>query len=224
MAMNDVSEICSPQLVDRVIGETFDAELSREGFKKVGARKYVRSRISGVRDVVELRSTMVSLIVVWGFSFDFVPHIAGRHTETVRWHRTDKSANPDLRFSGLGKYCSGPREAGAEIPYWHGELRFREQADCSKRMLLPKALLELASIIHFYDFRRLFEVEAEDKFFFNLPQLSLAYCFYLAKLGDEMKARSYMSKWLQRAHYREETITRLTALLEQAIGSPVRTQ
>jgi hypothetical protein len=222
--MNDTSVICSPLLANLVVANTFDLPTTQAGFAKVSARKYVRKRFIGVRDVVELHSDRASLILVWGFSFDFVPHVAGRLTETVRWHRTDKSAKPDLPYSGLGRFCSGPREPGATIELWRGESRLRQDAELSKAQLLPKALAKLDSVRRLRDFRPLFELEAREKYFYNVPHLGLAYAFYLAKVGDEVEARRYMSEWLNRSHHREETQQTLARLFEQTVVTPLGVQ
>jgi hypothetical protein len=222
--MNEASAICSPPLVDLVVGDTFDLPAAQAGFAKISARRYVRQRFTGVRDVVELRSDRATLILVWGFSFDFVPHIAGRFTETVRWHRTNKSATPDLRYSGLGRFCSGPREPGATIQLWQGESRLRQEAELSKFRLLPRALATLDSIRNLHGFRQLFEFEAREKHFFNFPQVVLGYAFYLAKIGDEGEARRYMSEWLQRSNHREATQKTLARLFEEAAASPLTLQ
>ena len=56
---------------------------------------------------------------------------------------------------------------------------------------------------------------------FNTPQVALAYAFYLAKMGREIQARSYMSECLKRSHWRPETNGRLTELFEQATQTPL---
>jgi hypothetical protein len=222
--MTDSSTICSPRLVDLVVADTFDPPVTQAGFVKVSARRYVRKRLVGTRDVIELHSDRGILILVWGFSFDFVPHIAGRFTETVRWHRTDKSANLDLRYSGLGRLCSGPREQGATIQLWRGESRLRQDAQLSKDRLLLKALAKLDSVRNLHDVSDLFESEARETHFFNFPQIVLAYAFYLARTGNEAEARHYMSEWLRRSNHREETQKTLARLFEEAAASPFTVQ
>ena len=216
-----IRQFFSSLLVDSVVADTFDRPMTQARFAKVGNRKYVRKRFIGARDTVLLHSDRTSLILVWGFSFDFVPHISGRFTETVRWHRTDKSANPDLRYSGLGRLCSGPREPGATIQVWRGESRLRQEAELSKAQLLPKAIAKLDSVRSIRDLRHLFEFEAREKYFFNHRQVVLAYAFYLAKMGDEVEARLYMSEWLKLSNQREETQRTLARLFEEAAASPL---
>jgi hypothetical protein len=85
--------------------------------------------------------------------------------------RTDKSANPDLRYSGLGRFCFGPNELGATIQLCQGESRLREESELSRTRQLPLALVKLDSVRNLHDFRPLFEVEAREKSFFNFPQI-----------------------------------------------------
>jgi hypothetical protein len=102
----------------------------------------------------------------------------------------------------------------------------REQAGLSRRLLLPRVLEELDSMQHLNDFRKLFEIEERraGNNFFIFPQVTLAYAFYLAKIGDEHKARNFMSAWLEHSSLREETEQKLAALFEEAVTSPLITQ
>jgi hypothetical protein len=93
--------------------------------------------------------------------------------------------------------------------------------------MLPKALKFFESVKKFHDLESVFrKFEQPNEFgwtFDMLTQISLAYSFYLARSGQEQKARQYMSKWL--AHnsnaYREETIARVSELFEEAARSPI---
>ncbi len=71
------------------------------------------------------------------------------------------------------------------------------------------------------DLRHLFEFEAREKYFFNFRQVVLAYAFYLAKMGDEVEARRYMSEWLKLSNQREETKKTMARLFEEAAASPL---
>jgi len=92
--------------------------------------------------------------------------------------------------------------------------------------MLPKALKFFESVKKFHDLEAVFrEQEKPNEFGWTLdmfPQISLAYSFYLAKSGQEQKARQYMSKWLARNSnaYREETMARVSDLFEEATKSP----
>jgi hypothetical protein len=213
---------CSPCDVDAVIHDIFHVPLTEAGFQKPTRLKYVRSRFEEMRDVIEFRSDRGSLIFVWGFSLNFVPHIAGRNTETVAWHRTPNSANADLRYSGLGRFCSGPIEPGATISIYATEPSVRDGAELTRQFMLPKALAKLDSVRQLRNIEALFEEEERNasSHFFNFPQLALAYAFYLAKVGDQ-RARQYMSEWLEHSmDRREETLDRITKLFEEAVNTP----
>jgi hypothetical protein len=216
----------TPALIDAVICETFDEVLAQASFEKISSRKYVRNRIRDVREVVEIHSTTVTLILTWGFSFDFVPHIAGRYTESVRWHRTSKSTYHDIWYSGRGDTIARPYPPGAEVWLNRGEARVREDLQGTKLLLLPKALVQLNAPRNLLSFRHIFEAEEEKagKAFFNYYQLALAYAFFLARIGDAEKARKYMSAWLIRSNHREETQQRLCELFERTAARPITVQ
>lgn len=92
-------ESCSPRRIDKIIAEVFDRALNPHGFLRSAPCKYARKRIEHTHEVIEELSQKINLRMIWGVSLDFVPHVAGRATETVQWHRTARSVDPDLRYS-----------------------------------------------------------------------------------------------------------------------------
>jgi hypothetical protein len=131
-------ESCSPRKIDEIIAEVCDPALNPHGFLRSTPRKYVRKRIEYSHDVIELLSQKISLRMIWGVSFDFVPHIAGRATETVQWHRTARSANPDLRYSE-GENASQPTRR-FDISTIQGDDLIRKQARSALAEMVPRAL------------------------------------------------------------------------------------
>jgi hypothetical protein len=158
---------------------------------------------------------------LWGLSLNFVPHITNG-VENVRWHRTLKSAHRDLSYSGFGRAA----QLGWSIRTTNGEDELRQSALLTRSEMLPKALRFFASVKQFHDLESVFrELERPNEFgwtFDMLTQVSLAYSFYLAKSGQELKARQNMSRWLARNSeaFRQETMTRLSRLFEEVILSP----
>jgi hypothetical protein len=225
MVMMCPGRVVTPSTIDAVLAQIFDEEMRQAKFEKVGPRKYVRSRIHAVREVIELRSSTVTMILCWGFSFDFVPHIAGRQTESVRWHRTPKSAFRDLWYSSIDNAVR-PVPPGAEMYLNAGESRLRDDALQTRAVVLPKAIAHLSAPQYLLSFRSLFEVEEQKKesAFFNYYQLALAYAFFLAKIRDAERARKYMSKWLTLSHHREETQQKLSELFERIATAPINVQ
>lgn len=216
-------ERCPPAVVNKIVGEVFDSALKSRGFQKASPRKYVRPRIAHTHDVVELHSDVTRLLLIWGLSLNFVPHISGRSTETVQWHRTPRSAIPDLRYSEIEDMRHfHPQYAISTI---NGPRITREQALVAHSVLLPRAFQFFDSVMNLSSIGELFVRQEQNPKWGNIfttPQVALAYAFYLAKTGREAKARAYMSEWLRRSsHRREETNTRLSLLFEEAVRLPL---
>lgn len=214
-------ELCSPVLIDKVLAETLDDRLSDAGFRKIRPRFYVRTRFREMNDVIEFFRDRLNLNFVWGISLNFVPHIT-TGVENIRWHRTPKSANSDLRRSGFGK---NP-ETGWSIRTTQGEETLRRSAELTRAEMLPKALRYFDSLRSFHDLSSKFEEAARpNDWGWTLEmhyQVHLAYAFYLAKAGREKEAREMMSAWLSRNSngFRQETLERVSRLFEDAIESP----
>lgn len=175
-----------------------------------------------MNDVIEFYRSHVDLNFVWGLSLNFVPHITAG-VENIRWHRTPKSAISDIRRSGFGKRP----ETGWSISTTQGEMILRRSAELTRNEMVPKALEYLDSIRRFQDLSSVFQQAALpndwDWPLEMMPQLHLAYAFYLAKSSHEGEARQMMSAWLSRNRnvYRPETLESLSRLFEQAAKSPV---
>jgi hypothetical protein len=221
-----VDQRCPPSLVDRIVGEVFDPRLLALGFQRATPRKYVRRRVPHTYDVIERLSQTVSLRLIWGLSLDFVPHVGGRQSETVRWHRTARSANPDLRYSETD--CMREMRNQYTISTTYGEHVLRQKALEAISALLPRALQLFDSVTGLGTLVELFLLKEQDALrgwdIFNTPQVALAYAFYLAKVGRGIRARSYVSECLKRAHWRLETNERLTELFEDAVSAPLLSQ
>jgi hypothetical protein len=215
------NELCSPKMIHSILAEVFDRPLTEAGFKKVRDRVYVRSRIHHINDFVEFWRDRLDLNFLWGLSLDFVPHIT-TGVENVRWHRTPKSTYRDFSYSGFGR----KPQLGWSVHTTEGEDELRRSALVTRSQMMPKAMKFFGSIEKFHDLETIFQeqkIPNEYGFTFEMKtQVSLAYSFYLAKSGQERKARQYMSRWLVRNStvYREETVARISELFENAVRSP----
>ena len=215
-------ESCSPRRIDEIIRGVFDPALNPHGFLRSTPRKYVRKRIEYTHDVIELLSQKISLRMIWGVSLDFVPHVAGRATETVQWHRTARSANPDLRYSESENASQPMRRF--DISTIQGEDLMQKQAQSTLAGMVPRALKFLDSVPNLLAIERLFVHEVQHPQWgdlYNTPQIALAYAFYLAQMGKEENARVCMAGWLKRSHRRPETNQRLRELFEDAVRRPL---
>jgi|SRR5690242_8544881 hypothetical protein len=218
-------ELCSPKVIDATLADVFDGTLADVGFERVRPRLYVRSRVHGINDFIEFWRDKLNLNFLWGLSLNFVPHITSG-VENVRWHRTPKSVYRDLSYSGFGR----KPQLGWSIQTTLGEEELRRTALLTRSEMLPKAMRFFESINKFHDLEAIFkdqQIPNEYGFTFDMKtQVSLAYSFYLAKSGQEQKARECMSRWLARnsAAYREETVGKVSELFEKAVRSPYALQ
>lgn len=104
---------------NEALRSAFAEQLAPQGFEHVTPHKWVRSSKPAIRDVVELYSLKSAAIAPrWGFSLDFVPHLAAGR---VRWHRTVKSSMLDLvwdplDFAGLEGWTQSRFVLLSELP------------------------------------------------------------------------------------------------------------
>ena len=83
--------------IDAILARVLGSLLGTMGFHAPAPRprRWVRPR-PPLRDVFEIIALKGGrLLPTWGISLDFVPHVEG---DTIRWHRTDKSARMDLVY------------------------------------------------------------------------------------------------------------------------------
>jgi hypothetical protein len=115
---------------------------------------------------------------------------------------------------------------GWSIEATGGKDELQRSALLTRSEMLPKALRFFESLKTFQDLEAIFQEKQRPNewgwTFDMFPQSSLAFSFYLAKSGQEGKAREFMSKRTARNStvYREETITRVSELFEEAVRSP----
>jgi hypothetical protein len=218
-------DLCPPALIDKILAKTYDAPLSRVGFKNIRPRFYVRARLPEMNDVIEFYRNRFDLILVWGPSLNFVPHITGG-VENVRWHRTPKSARIDLRYSGFDRHS----RIEWSIQTTQGDQTLSRSAQLTLVEILPKALAYFESVRVFSDLSAKFrEAALPNQWGWTLEmrcQEHLAYCFYLAKSGQEIEARKMMSAWLSRGFnsFRPETLEKLSQHFEEATKTPITLQ
>ena len=174
-------------VVNAAAADAFGTALAEEGLEAIGLRKWGRPGARSIREVFELQALKgASYTPYWGFSFDFVPHLAGEGE--VRWHRTLKSARVDLGCRPIDHETSRARR-----DEWHthrfltrGELLadFRRLAD----LAIPEAVRWWSRVKGESDLPAAFE-ERRSRPVVGIPfesyvQESLAYSFMLARFGD----------------------------------------
>ncbi len=136
---------------NEALRSAFAHELLPQGFEHVKPHKWVRMSKPAIRDVVELYSLKsASVAPRWGFSLDFVPHVAAGR---VRWHRTVKSSMLDLVWDPLDFVgLDGWTQSRFVVPY---ELPRLTQLFATK--VCGTALLDLAKAQQVSDLPRLYQ-------------------------------------------------------------------
>src|SRR4030095_10376942 len=161
---------------DAICRECLRESLSPLGLAEMTVRVWLDGSQPPVRRLFELQLARGAMKACWGFSLDFVPHIAGGR---VRWHRTDKSARLDVYID--------PRDL-PQPDFMHGAARF--SADL--RALLTEAVARaqetwkrgttLQGLLHIV--REIRDRKTNHLGFYNYVQLPFAHAMLSAKVGD----------------------------------------
>ncbi len=185
----------------------FEAKLAPEllprGFEEVTPQKWVRSTFAPIRHVLEIHTLKSGIYTpFWYLSLDFVPHLT---SSKVTWHRTPKSAHPDLRYDPLDRI---------ERSRWHEEVdawcvnprgSLRSVVGAVERLTswsVPRAehwLNQAHAVEQLPDLFREAEQESTHRFGFkNYYKQRLAWAFALAACGREVEAHDQFTAWLER--------------------------
>lgn len=204
-------ELLSRAQIHDLVGPVVGAKLAPEGFDEVDTLKWVRSVDAPIRQVFLFSQWKGGAIApIWGVSLDFVPHISGAK---VKWHRTAKSAMPDLVVDARDRaldmpYHAGPepiRERAFEVVS-NAVIRAREFWDRSRRIAdLPAAFDWLRSYL-----------STGGLGFYNYVQHPIAHAFVLSATGRLADANSELERFIGRAELTAELAAKLRALLEVA--------
>ena len=201
--MPDESEQRPAELIpsahfNEVLGRVFTSRLQPLGFESCKGNRWVCSDQASIRKVFALSGLKgLSTAPMWGFSFDFVPHLAAG--DEVRWHRTAKSAWFDLSYDPID-YTREPRSWSLSRfdPIDTLEARARVLAIRS----IESATSFWARINSIQDIPGVFEEWRDRPFvrfgFVNYGHAWLAYAFVLARLGRKSEASAWLERYLER--------------------------
>jgi hypothetical protein len=152
----------------------------------------------------------------WGISLDFVPHVSG---ESVRWHRTNRSAEIDFVFDPVDFFADWQDKWA--ISALHGEAGIVRDA----ARVLPAAVERaLGWFSSFADQNLLDRVEEHRRAdrpgrrfgFDNWVQQPLAYAFVLARSGKADEATAVLEKWIGARAMNSAVEERLRTLLKSS--------
>ncbi len=206
-------EIVRIDHIHEIVSPTVESLLQPLGFEVQGPLSWLRSADAPIRQLFRLVQWKGgALAPSWALSLDFVPHLSGND---FKWHRTSKSARPDLTFD--------VRDRAFDISYSYGPDTIERCAPDILRAVIPKAesFWNLARSIA--DLPCAFErgrqhLSTGGLGFYNYTQHSLAYAFVLAMNGKPDAAEEEFQRYSQRLSVSAQK--KLRKLFIEAGGHP----
>jgi len=213
--MFDPSQWVTAAQLDGLIRSSFDDRLQSADFERTGRRRWVRSRIAGIRDLFEFVSLRSVLNPRWGFSLDYCPTVENRR---LKWHRTVKSARIDVVNDPID-YVDAPSR---EMDLWtvsslQSEPDARSCVQALADRAMPAALKWFASVNSAPDLLALLAAkkgESAVRFGFrNHVQQPLALALTYAQLGETQTAERLLDDYVSDYDVAPDAATKLRTLL-----------
>lgn len=209
-------EPVSSSKIHSIVAPTVESFLKGEGFESYSNLKWVKCHNEPIRLIFELfpwKGGMVAPRI--SISLDFVPHVSG---SSVKWHRTNKSAQPDLIYDIYDRML--------ELPYHQGPTIIKDQAPQVIPSAIEKArefwatcstedqlLSAFEKLRHYYD-KDL--PEGRSKFRMFTPH-ELALSFVLARSGKSEEALRLFEQ--NEGRYKPTVKNKLRGLLMEAVNA-----
>jgi hypothetical protein len=185
----DHFEIVPIKTIHEVVAHTLEPLLCEMGFEFQKPLHWVRSTDAPLRQLFCLRQWKGGAVApAWGLSLDFVPHVSG---DTVKWHRTAKSALFDIGYDA--------NDRSMEFYYTKGIEHIQQLAP----KILPGAVQAAqefwATIKLVGDLPAAFEALKAHTArgglgFYNYFQYPIAYAFSLAVAGEKYAAQQELAR------------------------------
>ena len=176
--------------IHEIVSPTVESLLQPLGFEVQGPLTWIRSADAPIRQVFRLAQWKGGkLAPSWGLSLDFVPHLCGND---FKWHRTPKSARPDLIFD--------VRDRAFDISYSYGPETIAKCAPDILRAAIADAESFWSAARSIADLPGAFErvrqhLSKGGLGFYNYTQHPLAYAFVLAMNGKPDAAEEEFQRY-----------------------------
>ncbi|NWB69565.1 hypothetical protein HX839_24990 [Pseudomonas sp. I8001] len=186
-------EIARIDQIHEIVSPTVESLLQPLGFEVQGPLSWLRSVDAPIRQLFRLEQWKGgALAPSWALSLDFVPHLSGNE---IKWHRTSKSARPDLTFD--------VRDRAFDISCSYGPDAIATSAPNILRAAIPKAESFWDEARSIADLPGAFErvkqhLSTGGLGFYNYIQHPLAYAFVLAMNGKPDTAEEEFQRYSQR--------------------------
>jgi hypothetical protein len=197
----------------RIVSPFVESALDGRGFELVAPLRWVRFDGTPIRQMFAFPAWKGGVIAPrWGFSLDFVPHVSGN---TVRWHRTNKSAMFDL--------CVDARDKALDISLIRGEQAIVLAAPGIVEMAVSRAdelwrrVNSLEDLVPVFEWLRGY-LSSGGLGFYNYVQHPIALAFVLAKVDHDAGAHQELELFLKGRSPDEPVSVRVRKLLSEALS------
>jgi hypothetical protein len=158
--------------MDDLLGKIFGPKCIFMGFLPAGKRKWVRTRPDGTMEVIKLYSDgALYFLPFFGLSFPWIPHAV---SESLRWHKTPKSATMDLQHQH-------PSKVDWKLP--RQRTLAAEQANKISTEVCEACESWFARLSHTENFLEELERRRAAPGFHNSVQILTVYQFWQARIG-----------------------------------------
>lgn len=175
-------------------------ELEPHGFERVGTRRWVRNTKVPVREGVQVIAVKgYAFCPTWFVSLDPVPHVTS--TGQIKWHRTARTARPDLLIDPFDEPSAFDVDALVVSGFQTAE-DAKDAIKASTKVAVPHALRwfdridDLPSLMSLYEVVRSRPVARFG--FDNYTQARLSYAFVLRAAGYEVLSEEEFEAWTKR--------------------------
>lgn len=208
-------EIVTLNKIQEILDPIISQYLARHNFIEQEKLQWIRSDDAPIRQLFAFRQWKGGAVApAWGLSLDFVPHLSGN---TLKWHRTPKSALFDLTIDA--------RDRDLDISYIGGEQIIVDRAE----HVVSKAVLHA---IQFWDRYRTIQslpcaVDEMRSYlttcglgFHNYSQAPIAAAFILALNGRKEEATAEINAFYNRQQMNQKARDRLQELFDKTNSIP----
>jgi hypothetical protein len=192
---------------DAIAAPMFHAWLGPLGLTQITPRRWIDGSKPPVRRLFELGVGKTGDISLrWGFSLDFVPHVSG---DSVRWHRSDKSAMLDIFIDPKKMptiWCPRAEQFRDEFPILLSKAVAAAKKDW-KRGSTYEGVLQIL--------REIRKRNTNWLTYEMYPQGRLAYAFLTAKTGKLKLAEKELDRCVAHGWLKDSPAAKLKKLLRE---------
>lgn len=208
-------DLLSNKKLHEIIFPVIESKLLPLGFVRQKHLTWLRSDDAPIRQVFTFVKWKGGVFAPrWGLSLDFVPHVVAN--ATIKWHRTEKSANIDLIVDARGRDC--------DIPFISGPQEVSCRIEKVMQRVIPLATKLWDNTRCVRQIPAAFEWRKGGKHsdFYRYFPHPIAYAFSLALNGRLTEAKIELDKYDISGRYASQVREKLSVMLIKLMDSPLR--